>query len=51
LVTATATGWALTPKTPSVRDILISEDGKKKILHVLEGISMHLPEKWWSYAV
>lgn len=51
LITATASGWALTPSDHATRDLLMSQENTEILTRTMRATDIRLPEKWYNYAV
>ena len=49
--TATKTGWALTPASKTIRDQLMEQENREKMIRAVDGDGAALPQKWHNYAV
>ena len=50
-ITPTRTGWALTPSSLGIRDILTSQAGKDAITKIFQATAVIQPQVWHNYAV
>ncbi|ESZ89587.1 hypothetical protein SBOR_10028 [Sclerotinia borealis F-4128] len=50
-ISATKTGWAITPKNPATQELLLTQENKEIILRISRGTQVHQSVTWYNYAV
>lgn len=51
MISPTKTGWAIVPRDMEVRDILLGEEAKARVLQAMRGTAISTPETWYTYVV
>ncbi|ESZ94277.1 hypothetical protein SBOR_5345 [Sclerotinia borealis F-4128] len=50
-ISATKTGWAITPKNPATHELFLTQENKEIILRISRGTQVYQSVTWYNYAV